>query len=85
MTRISAYPAWSDGLSGVSTAKDVAVAWRNMISTFLDMDLMGHADLPKPLPLDSQLCWGKQSKALSSVHHCAGGRNAFLHSPCNIP
>ena len=35
MTRISVYLAWSEGPLGVSTAKDVVVAWRNMTSTSL--------------------------------------------------
>lgn len=46
---------------------------------------IGQADHPKPLPMDSQLCWGKQPTALPSVHNCAGGRHGLLHSPCNIP
>lgn len=85
MTRTSVYPAWSGGHLEVSTAEDVAGAWRNMISKSLEIKLMKHADLPKPLPMDPQLCWGKQPKALPSVHNSTGGWHVFFHSPCSIP
>ena len=32
MTKISVYHAWSESRFEVSTVKDVAVAWQNMIS-----------------------------------------------------